>query len=580
MSEDRLANPTADQTANPAGASDDLYDVVIIGGGPSGLTAAIYLARAMYRVVVVEADRFGGQITITSEVVNYPGIPSISGSELAESMRSQALSFGAELIMAKATSVDLEGDIKTVHTTRGSLRCLAVVIATGASPRKVGFEGEEEFQGRGVAFCATCDGEFFTGREVFVIGGGFQAAEEAVFLTRYASHVNIVIRKDDFSCAPSAAEAARSNEKITVLTNTNVVGAYGDDALRSITLLNNKTGEKTEWKPEDGGTFGIFVLAGRVPATDMFKDLVELDKSGYVLTDAHGMTNIPGVFASGDVCVKPLRQVATAVGDGALVATEAEKYAHDARERTGLTPKRPQPAAKDDAASTDSTQASSAESASTSASTAGASALFDEGMLAQLNSVFARMASNIELHLVLDDSSLSAELEGYMGELASLTDKITLSYADADEIASTPAAELPMVQLKRADGTQTGLAFHGVPGGHEFTSFVLGIYNAAGPGQPISDEDAAAIAAIDEDIDIKILVTLTCTMCPDTVVAAQRIAADSSHVTANVYDASRFTDLRDKYGAMSVPCVVIGRADGSEKVTFGRKGLAAMLAEL
>ena len=196
------------------------YDVVIVGGGPAGLTAGLYLARARYRVVIVEQDHFGGQVTITHQVVNYPGVAQASGAELTETMRRQAQSFGAEFLLAQVTGLDLTGDVKTVRTTRGALSCFGVLWATGAHPRKVGFAGEAAFQGRGVAYCATCDGEFFTGKDVFVVGGGFAAAEEAVFLTKYARHVTILIRGADFSCAPSVAQAARDHERITVLPHT------------------------------------------------------------------------------------------------------------------------------------------------------------------------------------------------------------------------------------------------------------------------------------------------------------------------------------------------------------------------
>ena len=225
--------------------AENFYDVVIVGGGPAGLTAAIYLARARYRVVVVEKDHFGGQITITSEVVNYPGVQRTSGTALTETMRKQAESFGAEFLLAEVTRLDMTDEIKTVHTSRGELKSFGVLLATGAHPRMVGFAGEEAFRGRGVAYCATCDGEFFTGKDVFVVGGGFAAAEESVFLTKYARHVTILIREDDFTCAKSTADTARQHEKITVHTNTVVEEVTGDTALRSIRMRNTKTGEET-----------------------------------------------------------------------------------------------------------------------------------------------------------------------------------------------------------------------------------------------------------------------------------------------------------------------------------------------
>ena len=245
----------------------NLYDVVIIGGGPAGLTAALYLARARYRVVVVEKEKFGGQITITHEVVNYPGVERTDGAALTETMRRQAEHFGAEFLLAEVESLDLSGDVKTVHTVRGDLKAFGVLLATGAHPRMVGFPGEQEFRGRGVAYCATCDGEFFTGKEAFVVGGGFAAAEEAVFLTKYASHVTILVRKDDFSCAESVAEAAKNHPKITVLTNTEVVEVAGDTTLRAIRYRNNRTGEISEHRAPSGSSIGVFVFAGYEPAT-------------------------------------------------------------------------------------------------------------------------------------------------------------------------------------------------------------------------------------------------------------------------------------------------------------------------
>ena len=525
----------------------NLYDVIIVGGGPAGLTAALYLARARYRTLVVEKEKFGGQITITHEVVNYPGVAKTSGAELTETMRRQAESFGAEFLLAEVESLDLSGDVKRVKTSAGELQAFGVLLATGAHPRAVGFRGEAEFRGRGVAYCATCDGEFFTGKEVFVVGGGFAAAEEAVFLTKYASHVTILIRKDDFSCARSAADAARNHPKITVLTNTEVEEVLGDTTLRAIRYRNNRTGEVTEHRAPEGGNIGVFVFAGYAPATGLVKGLAELNQQGYVITDRNQKTSVEGLYAAGDVCVKALRQVVTAVGDGALAATELEKLAAAMQRKTGLHPqaapvKQETPAPKAEAAPS--------------------GGLFDEAMLAQLNTVFSRMGSSLVLKLHLDDRDVSRELRGYMESLAELTDKLTV------ELAPEPR-EAPFVQVCRADGSPTGLGFHGVPGGHEFTSFVLGLYNAAGPGQPLDEDVRAAIAALGRK-DLKVLVSLSCTMCPELVTAAQRIAALNGQVTAEVYDLNHFPALRDKYNVMSVPCLVIN--DG-ETVTFGKKNL-------
>ena len=531
---------------------ENLYDVVVIGGGAAGLTAALYLARARYRVVVVEKEHFGGQITITSEVVNFPGVERISGAALTETMRKQAESFGAEFLLAEVTELNLTGDVKTVQTNRGELRCFGVLLATGAHPRMVGFRGEEQFRGRGVAYCATCDGEFFTGKDVFVVGGGFAAAEESVFLTKYARHVTILIRGDDFRCAQSAADAARNHEKITVLTNTVIEEVSGDNALRFIRYRNTKTGQVTRHHAEDGEPFGVFVFAGYEPATELVQGLADLNEQGYILTDRNQKTTADGLYAAGDVCVKPLRQVVTAVGDGALAATELERLCGAMQHKTGLRPQQP------------AIQASKEETPRKEHSE-----LFTGDMLSQLHTVFSRMASPLVLRLGLDETPLSNELQRYMTELAAQSSKLSVEISNAIDMD-----HLPCVWVCRPDGSWTGLAFHGVPGGHEFTSFVLGLYNAAGPGQALDDESQTAIKAIKNPTDMQILVSLSCTMCPDLVTAAQRIAVENPCITAQVYDLNHFPDLREKYQVMSVPCLVI---NGGERVSFGKKNVRQLL---
>lgn len=531
---------------------EHLYDVVVIGGGPAGLTAALYLARARYRVVVVEQERFGGQITITSEVVNYPGVERTSGAELTETMRRQAEGFGAEFLLAEVTGLELEGDVKTVRTSRGALSCFGVLLATGAHPRMVGFRGEEQFRGRGVAYCAACDGEFFTGKDVFVVGGGFAAAEESVFLTKYARHVTILIRGDDFTCAKATADAARNHERITILTNTVVEEVSGDTALRSIRMRNAKTGQETEHQAADGETFGVFVFAGYEPATELVKGLAELDGQGYILTDRSQKTTADGLYAAGDVCVKPLRQVVTAVGDGALAATELERLCAAMQQKTGLRPQAPKSRAPEPEVQV---QAKSG--------------LFTGEMLSQLHTVFDRMASSLILQLCLDETPVSAELEHYMQELAAQSDKLSVEQGDPSKVE-----HLPCVQICRSDGSWTGLAFHGVPGGHEFTSFVLGLYNAAGPGQALDEETEAAIRAIRKPVELQVLVSLSCTMCPELVTAAQRLAAAHPDISAQVYDLNHFPDLREQYQVMSVPCLVV---NGGEQISFGKKNIRQLL---
>ena len=534
---------------------ENLYDVIIVGGGPAGLTAALYLARAKYRVLVLEKEQFGGQISITHEVVNYPGIAKTSGKALTDTIQQQAESFGAEYMLAEAIGFDLDRDIKTVRTNRGDYRCFGVLLATGAHPRTVGFQGEEEHKGRGVAYCATCDGEFFTGKEVFVVGGGYAAAEESVFLTKFARHVTILIRRDDFSCAASVADRAKNHEKITVLTNTIMEEVSGENGITYARYKNTVTGEVTEYKSKE--TFGVFVFAGYAPATEMMKGIVELNEQGYIVTDASQKTSVDGVYAAGDVCIKPLRQVVTATSDGALAATELEKYVAAVHRKTGLRADAPVPKQGETAVAVDKQE------------TAESGELFTTEMRQQLDMVFARMESSLLLKLSLDDRPVSAELERFITALAALSDKLTVTVAER----TASSQDAPCVTVCKADGTETGLAFHGVPSGHEFTSFVLGLYNAAGPGQTLDETTRQQITAITNTTDMKILVTLSCTMCPDLVVAAQRIAAENSNVTAHVYDIHHFENLKNQYNVMSVPCLVIN----DEKVFFGKKNISQIL---
>ena len=539
-------------------SADKLYDVIVIGGGPAGLTAALYLARAKYRVLVMEKEQFGGQITITHEVVNYPGVGKISGRELTETMQRQAESFGAEFLMAEAEALALSGDVKTVRTNRGEYHCFGVLLATGAHPRSVGFQGEEEYKGRGVAYCATCDGEFFTGKEVFVVGGGYAAAEESVFLTKFARHVTILIRKDDFSCAASVADKARKHEKITVLTNTVVEAVSGENGLDYIRYRNTSTGKVTEYHAERDDTFGVFVFAGYAPDTGLVRGLAELDEQGYIITDITRKTSVDGLYAAGDVCIKPLRQVVTATGDGALAATELEKYAAKMQRKTGLHPVAPAPESdkKPAARPLTETRASSSD-------------LFTPEMKRQLDTVFGKMVQPLLLKLFLDSRPVSEKLEEYMTALADLSDMLAVEVVERQAASETA----PCVKVCLADGTETGLAFHGVPGGHEFTSFILGLYNAAGPRQALDEVTRQKIASLQKCVDMKILVTLSCTMCPDLVQAAQRIAAGNSHVTAEVYDIHHFEALKNRYKVMSVPCLVIN----DEQVSFGKKNIQQVL---
>lgn len=378
-----------------------------------------------------------------------------------------------------------------------------------------------------------------------------------MFLTKYARHVTILIRKDDFSCAPSAAEAAKSHEKITVLPNTVVEEVAGDSVLRALRYRNSLTGQVTEYRPPEGETFGVFVFAGYEPETGLVREFSVCNDQGYVMVDSSQRTSVPGLFAAGDVCVKELRQVVTAVGDGATAATGLERYAAVMQKKTEIIPVIPKRIPQKEAPAGQKVRKEEP------------GGLFSEEMKAQLNAVFGKMARPLILELSLDDRPVSEELKLYMETLASMTDRLTIRMS----ISGAEDSNRPLVRVLLPDGTKTGIAFHGVPGGHEFTSFVLGLYNAAGPGQALETEAKEAIDRISRPVHMQILVSLSCTMCPELVTAAQRIAAENPLVSAEVYDLNHFPDLKEKYQVMSVPCLVIN----GDQISFGKKNVRQVL---
>ncbi len=544
-------------------AHDRLYDVIIVGSGPAGLSAAIYAARAKYKVLVLEKSKIGGQITITSEIVNYPGVEMAGGKELTEHMRVQAERFGAAFVMAEVLDMELEQDVKRLHTTKGDYEALGVILAPGANPRKLGFQGEKEFQGRGVAYCATCDGEFFTGKDVFVIGGGFAAVEEGMFLTKYARKVTLIVREPDYTCAKTVSDQLKNFATIETVFETELVEAGGEQALSYAVFQNNADGKQWRYDALQGETFGIFVFAGYVPNTKWIADCVARSEQGYLITDIDQQTNVSGVFAAGDVCVKNLRQVVTAVSDGAVAATSLERVVSELHTKLGIPDLYVAPEVHKPQDSRD----------EKAYFTKGEGFISSE-IRQQLTGVFAKFASVVTVRAWLDESAFSGEIRGFLNELASITDKVVWTeQAASDEESSVPAA-LPAMELMDHTGRSSGIYFHGVPGGHEFNSFVIALYNVAGPGQELDRDTEARIQAVSKETNIKILVSLTCTMCPESVMAAQRIAAASKHVTAEMFDLPHYPELKEKYNVMSVPCMVIN----DEKVVFGKKNVEELLA--
>lgn len=307
-----------------------IYDIIIIGGGPAGLSAGLYAARDRMKTLIIEKDAFGGQIVTTADVENYPGsIHDPTGPLLVDRMLKQAEEFGAEKVADTVVEVDLDEEIKVVKGEKGEYKAKAVIVATGAVPRPMDCPGEKDLIGRGVSYCATCDGAFFEGLEVFVVGGGDSAVEEAMYLTRFARKVTIIHRRDELRAAKSIQEKAFKNDKIEFIWDSVVTEVKGEGILESFTLKNRKTGEITEMLPhEDEGTFGIFVFVGYLPATGMFEGLLDMEDD-YLVSDDNMHTKIDGVFVAGDNRVKTLRQVVTATSDGAIAAVQAGKYISD-----------------------------------------------------------------------------------------------------------------------------------------------------------------------------------------------------------------------------------------------------------
>jgi thioredoxin reductase (NADPH) len=298
------------------------YDLVIIGGGPGGLTAGMYASRARRNTLLIEKAALGGQILMTDWMENFPGFPEgLTGVDLAEKMKKQAEKFGLSIASDEVLSLDLSGPIKTIHLAGRSISTYAVVLATGATPRKLGIPGEGKFFGRGVSTCATCDAPFFKDRVVVAVGGGDTAVQESLYLTKFAKKVYLVHRRDRLRATQILQERILENERVEILWDSTLTEIGGFFGVEHATVENLRTKATTTLPVQ-----GCFVWVGTTPNTGFLGNSVDLDPSGYILTDDHMKTSVPGAFAVGDVRTTPLRQVATAVGDGAMAATSADHY--------------------------------------------------------------------------------------------------------------------------------------------------------------------------------------------------------------------------------------------------------------
>ncbi|NPA45547.1 MAG: FAD-dependent oxidoreductase [Chlorobi bacterium] len=305
---------------------ENKFDIIIIGGGPAGLTSGIYLSRAKVKALILNEGISGGQMSLTHEVANYPGIESISGYMLSRNMQKQAETFGCVVKSnIKVTGYDLTGKVKKITVNdKDVYEAKAVIIATGGKSREIGAVGEKEFAGRGVSYCATCDGDFFQDKEIIVVGGGNSALEEAVSLTQYASKVTVVHQFDHFQAYKHAIEVATNHPKIDFILESTVTGFYGEQSLEKVTIKNLKTGEETEKKID-----GVFIFIGYVPQTQPFENIIDLNDRGEIIANGNLETSVAGVFVAGDCRAKRWRQITTAVSDGTIAALNAIEYIQD-----------------------------------------------------------------------------------------------------------------------------------------------------------------------------------------------------------------------------------------------------------
>ena len=537
-----------------------MVDIIVIGAGPAGLTSAIYAMRAGLSVTVFEKNIYGGQVASTSEVENYPAVQKISGVEFSNNIYNQAVAQGVDIQFDEVEEINLEGKVKVVKTSSGEHKAKAVILANGVERRKLGCAGEQEFTGRGVAYCATCDGEFFTGMDIFVIGAGFAAAEEAMFLTKYGKAVTIIAREPDFTCAKSIGDKVKAHPKITVKFNTELIELTGDVKPTAAKFKNNVTGEITEYKAKVGETFGVFVFVGYAPSSQIFKGHIEIDGAGFIPTNEDLMTNVDGVFAVGDIRPKRLRQVVTAVADGAIAATSIEKYVHDLRDELGIKKEEKE------------------EEKTTSVATEKEHFLDDE-LRQQLVAVVDRFENPVEIVVFKNpNNEESLNIENAVKDIASISpEKLKFSSYNEGENkeleTKVKVTRTPTIAILDKDGNFAGLKYSSLPSGHELNSFILGLYNVAGPGQKVASESLEKIKKINKPINIKIGVSLSCTKCPKTVQATQRIATLNKNVEMEMINIFTFQDFKNRYDIMSVPAIIVD----DQHIYFGEKTVEDML---
>ena len=535
------------------------------------------MARAKYKTLILEKEKIGGQITLTNEVVNYPGVFKATGEELTKEMAKQAVDFGAEIRMENVISLDLEGDIKKVKTTSAEYQALSVFIATGAHPRKLNFKGEKEYMGKGIAYCATCDGEFFTGKDIFVIGGGFAAAEEAMFLTRFSENVTMIVREEEMTCAETIIDKVKNHTpKIKIHYNTEIKEITGDNLPKRIEFVNNVTNEIWEYK-NDKDIFGIFIFAGYIPNTELLKQSnidITMNNQGYIVVDNNKKTNIPGVYAIGDICEKELRQVVTAVSDGATAATNAEQYIngiHKKHEIPALFKEKENNIKKEETPKQTNTNVSNGK-------------YITEDMKGQLKNLFDSLTKKIVITGNIYDDSTSKELKTMLLEMDNISKNIEIIIEEKQKQENVNNTCYITLGERLQDGTikSVGYKFYGIPGGHEFTAFVVTMYKVFGEKVELNDELISRITSLKGKITADIVISLTCTKCPDLIMEFAKVLKEATNndidIDLNIYDIAFAEEKREKYSILSVPCIIInddivdfGKKDASEIVTLLEK---------
>ena len=536
------------------------------------------MARAKHRTLILEKEKIGGQITLTNEVVNYPGVFKATGEELTKEMAKQAIDFGAEIKMENIISLDLEGDIKKVKTTSAEYQALSVFIATGAHPRKLNFKGEKEYMGKGIAYCATCDGEFFTGKDIFVIGGGFAAAEEAMFLTRFSENVTMIVREEEMTCAETIIDKVKNHTpKIKIHYNTEIKEITGDNLPKRIEFVNNVTNETWEYK-NDKDIFGIFIFAGYIPNTELLKKSnvdITMNNQGYIVVDNNKKTNIPGVYAIGDICEKELRQVVTAVSDGATASTNAEHYINEIHKKYEI------PSLFKEKENNTKKEEETPKQTNTNVNDG---KYITEDMKGQLKNLFDSLTKKIVITGNIYDDDTSKELKTMLLEMDNISKNIEIIIEEKQKQENVNNTCYITLGERLQDGTikNVGYKFYGIPGGHEFTAFVVTMYKVFGEKVELNDELISRITNLKGRINVDIVISLTCTKCPDLVMEFAKVLKEATNnnidIDLNIYDIAFAEEKREKYSILSVPCIIInddivdfGKKDASEIVTLLEK---------